>query len=93
MSVYTSRSVMLLSGQKSRPTSHRVFCFWRPGLLGVDATPMEGFDAAALSEEFDLKRQGLTPVVLVSLGYHADGDFNAKLPKSRLQADVLFSRA
>jgi nitroreductase/dihydropteridine reductase len=69
------------------------FLLLAAGLLGVDATPMEGFDAAALSEEFDLKRQGLTPVVLVSLGYHADGDFNAKLPKSRLQADVLFSRA
>ncbi len=69
------------------------FLLLAAGLLGVDATPMEGFDAAALSEEFNLKKQGLTPVVLVSLGYHADNDFNAKLPKSRLQADVLFSRA
>jgi nitroreductase/dihydropteridine reductase len=69
------------------------FLLLAAGLLGVDATPMEGFDAAALSEEFDLKAQKLTPVVLVSLGYHADNDFNAKLPKSRLQADVLFSRA
>jgi nitroreductase/dihydropteridine reductase len=69
------------------------FLLLAAGLLGVDATPMEGFDAAALSEEFDLKTQKLTPVVLVSLGYHADNDFNAKLPKSRLQADVLFSRA
>lgn len=69
------------------------FLLLAAGLLGVDATPMEGFDAAALSEEFNLKAQNLTPVVLVSLGYHTESDFNAKLPKSRLKADVVFSRA
>lgn len=61
--------------------------------LGVDATPMEGFDAAALSAQFGLQEKGLTPLVLVALGQHADSDFNAKLPKSRLPAHEVFSRA
>ncbi len=70
------------------------FLLLSAGLLGVDATPMEGFDAALLDAEFGLKAQGLTPVVIVSLGYHhADADFNAKLPKSRLSDEALFSRA
>lgn len=53
-------------------------------LLGLDATPMEGFDFRALDEELGLRAKGFTSVVLVSLGYRSDGDFNAKLPKSRL---------
>ncbi len=54
--------------------------------LGIDATPMEGFDARALDAELGLRELGFTSVVLVSLGYRADSDFNAGLPKSRLPA-------
>ncbi|WP_412480070.1 oxygen-insensitive NAD(P)H nitroreductase [Azonexus sp. IMCC34839] len=61
------------------------------GALGVDACPMEGFDAAALDAELGLSTKGLRPIVLVALGYHSDADFNAKLPKSRLPAEVLFT--
>lgn len=61
------------------------------GALGIDACPMEGFDAAALSAELDLTAQGLRPVVLVALGYRSGEDFNAALPKSRLAEDRLFS--
>lgn len=61
------------------------------GALGVDACPMEGFDAAALDAELGLNAQGLRPIVLVALGYHSDADFNAKLPKSRLPAEALFT--
>ena len=61
------------------------------GALGVDACPMEGFDAAALDVELGLSAKGLRPIVLVALGYHSDVDFNAKLPKSRLPAEALFT--
>lgn len=67
------------------------FLLLSAALLGVDATPMEGFDAAILSEELKLAEQGLAPAVIVSLGYHSDADFNAKLPKSRLPEQALFT--
>lgn len=54
------------------------------GALGVDACPMEGFDAAVLEQELGLKARGLKPLVLVALGHHSNEDFNAGLPKSRL---------
>jgi len=57
--------------------------------LGIDATPMEGFDAGALDEELNLREAGYTSVVLVGLGYRADSDFNAALPKSRLPAETV----
>lgn len=59
--------------------------------LGVDATPMEGFDFARLDEELGLRGRGFTSVVIVSLGYRSDDDFNAKLPKSRLPAEDIFT--
>lgn len=52
--------------------------------LGIDATPMEGFDFRALDEELGLREKGFTSLVLCSLGYRSEQDFNAKLPKSRL---------
>lgn len=58
--------------------------------LGLDAVPIEGFDAAALDREFDLPAQGLTSAVLVAVGTRAAGDLNASLPKSRLpQEEIL----
>lgn len=59
--------------------------------LGVDTTPMEGIDAKALDEEFGLREKGLTSLVLLSLGYRAEDDFNAKLPKSRLKQEQVFT--
>lgn len=59
--------------------------------LGVDATPMEGFDFKKLDEELGLRDKGFTSLVIVSLGYRSEGDFNAKLPKSRLPAESVFT--
>ncbi len=59
--------------------------------LGVDATPMEGFDAQILDRELDLHAKGLASVVLVSLGYRSPADANAGLPKSRLPQAETFS--
>ncbi len=61
------------------------------GAAGVDACPIEGFDPAALDKALDLEAQGLHSVVLVALGYRSDEDFNAKLPKSRLPAEAIFT--
>ncbi len=59
--------------------------------LEIDACPMEGFDARILDEELGLPAKGLTSVVIASLGYHSDEDFNAKLPKSRLPAEAVIT--
>ncbi len=57
----------------------------------VDACPMEGFDTKILDLELGLREKGFSSVVLVGLGYSGDGDFNKMLPKSRLDAEVVFT--
>jgi len=53
--------------------------------LGIDATPMEGFDTELLDKELGLDAKGMHSLVIVPLGYHDESkDYNAKLPKSRL---------
>ncbi|HXR01698.1 MAG TPA: oxygen-insensitive NAD(P)H nitroreductase, partial [Pseudomonas sp.] len=59
--------------------------------LGLDATPMEGFDFRKLDAELGLRDKGFTSLVVVSLGYRSETDFNAKLPKSRLPAQTLLT--
>ncbi len=61
------------------------------GLEGIDATPMGGFDEEIISQEFELAEKGLRPSVIVSLGYRSESDFNAQLPKSRLDDAVIFT--
>lgn len=59
--------------------------------LGIDAVPMEGIDMKALDEEFGLREKGYTALVMVGLGYRAEDDFNATLPKSRLTEEEIFT--
>lgn len=61
------------------------------GALGIDATPIEGFDPKLLDQELALNEKGLKSVVLVALGYRSTEDFNAKLPKSRLAAEQVLT--
>lgn len=57
----------------------------------VDATPMEGFNAAALDELLGLKEKGLKSVTLLPLGYrNAEADFLANAAKVRRAHDELF---
>jgi nitroreductase / dihydropteridine reductase len=57
----------------------------------VDATPMEGFDAAALDTLLNLKEKGLRSVTLLPLGYRdADNDWLASQKKVRRGKDKLF---
>lgn len=60
--------------------------------MGLDALPMEGLDMKVLDEEFDLRAQGFTSAIVVAVGYHKDSDFNATLPKSRLDKDTIITR-
>ncbi|SIS50282.1 nitroreductase family protein [Insolitispirillum peregrinum] len=51
---------------------------------GVDATPMEGFDAAQLDTLLDLRAQGLRSVAILPLGYRdTAGDWLVNLKKVR----------
>jgi nitroreductase/dihydropteridine reductase len=61
------------------------------GAMGIDATPIEGFDPVAVDAALDLPARGLGSVVLVALGHHGEGDFNAVLPKSRLPRGQVFT--
>ena len=61
------------------------------GIEGVDATPIGGFDEAIISDELGLTENGLIPSVIMTLGYRSENDFNAKLPKSRLKAEEIFT--
>ncbi len=62
------------------------------GIEKIDATPIGGFDESIISEELGLTEQGLVPSVLLTLGYRSDADFNAKLPKSRLSKEDIFTQ-
>ncbi|MBO0948649.1 NAD(P)H-dependent oxidoreductase [Fibrella forsythiae] len=57
----------------------------------VDATPMEGFNAAALDEILNLPAKGLHSVSLLALGYRdAEKDFLSKAVKVRRPRKDLF---
>lgn len=57
----------------------------------VDATPMEGFNNAALDELLNLKEKGLSSVTLLPLGYRdSENDWLAKFPKVRREKEKLF---
>ncbi|WP_058910103.1 oxygen-insensitive NAD(P)H nitroreductase [Entomohabitans teleogrylli] len=58
--------------------------------LGMDATPIEGFTPPAMDKALGLEEKGLTSVVVATVGFRGEGDFNTGLPKSRLpQSEVI----
>lgn len=59
--------------------------------MGVDACPIEGFDQGSVDAALGLREQGLSSTVIVALGFRAEDDFNAKLPKSRLPANEVIT--
>lgn len=56
-------------------------------LLGIDACPMEGFSPAEYDRILELDDQGLTAVVICSLGYRSENDKYAGIPKVRFPKD------
>jgi nitroreductase/dihydropteridine reductase len=56
----------------------------------VDATPMEGFNPAAVDEILGLKEKGLRSVTILALGYRdAEKDFMVNQKKVRRSKDEL----
>lgn len=62
------------------------------GALGIDAVPMEGLDFKAIDQEFELRKKGFSAVGVIALGYRDESDFNAKIPKSRLPMEEIFTQ-
>jgi nitroreductase / dihydropteridine reductase len=60
--------------------------------LGVDATPLEGFDPRAVDMEFKIREIGYSTTVLLALGY-PDTDQVKKSVTSRLDPGRLFTFA
>lgn len=61
--------------------------------LGVDAGPMEGFDAAKFDEILGLKEKGLTTTVIAAVGFRAEDDVYSKMIKVRRPQSELFIEA
>ncbi|MBB6108742.1 NAD(P)H-dependent oxidoreductase [Mucilaginibacter lappiensis] len=58
--------------------------------LGVDAAPMEGFDAEKFDEILGLKEKGLTASVIAAVGFRADDDHYSQMIKVRRPKEELF---
>jgi nitroreductase/dihydropteridine reductase len=58
--------------------------------LGIEATPLEGFDPHTVDTEFKIRETGYTTTVLLVLGY-PDLAKVSKQPISRLSADRIFT--
>ena len=57
--------------------------------LGVDATPMEGLDPKAYDRILGLEGSGYATTMACALGYRAEDDGYAQLPKVRFATDEL----
>lgn len=61
--------------------------------LGLDATPMEGFDPDAVDEILNLRAKGLRSCVMLPIGYRdADSDWLVNLKKVRKPVDELITQ-
>ena len=59
-------------------------------MLKIDATPMEGFNAAAFDEILGLNKLGLTTSVIAAVGYRHEEDAFQHLKKVRKPKNELF---
>lgn len=58
-------------------------------LLGIDATPMEGFDPAAYDKILNLENTGYKSVASVALGYRHSEDAYQQQKKVRFQEEQI----
>ena len=58
--------------------------------LSIDSCPIEGFDAAKYSQILKLSNKGLTPNVLLAIGYAQDGVSAQRSTKVRLDTSDFF---
>jgi nitroreductase len=59
-------------------------------LLNIDATPMEGFDAAKINEILGLAEKGLNASLVATIGYRHEEDANQHFAKVRKPENELF---
>ncbi len=52
-------------------------------VLGIDTCPMEGFDPSKYDELLGVRKEGYATIAAVALGYRAESDKYASLPKVR----------
>lgn len=60
-------------------------------LLGIDACPMEGFDADQFDRILGLDKAGYHAQVVAAAGYRAEDDAYARLPKVRFPAEEVIA--
>lgn len=60
--------------------------------MGIDSTPMEGFDAAKYNEILGLNGTGYTAAVVLPVGYRSPEDKYATAPKVRFEKSELVER-
>ena len=58
--------------------------------LGIDACPMEGFNADKFDEILGLKEKGLSTVVIATVGFRSKDDGYSKLAKVRKPEEEMF---
>jgi nitroreductase/dihydropteridine reductase len=58
--------------------------------LGIDACPMEGFNAAKFDEILGLTEKGLTTTVIAPVGFRSEDDGYSKLAKVRKPEEEMF---
>lgn len=77
-------------------TAHQAYIAFGIGVVAaamenVDATPMEGFNAAAMDKVLGLAEQNLSAVNIITLGYRDEIlDYNSKVLKVRKSKELLF---
>jgi nitroreductase / dihydropteridine reductase len=59
------------------------FALAAAAVQGVDACPMEGFNAQTVSEILGLDEMNLTTAVILPIGFRSEEDTMSKMPKSR----------
>lgn len=61
-------------------------------MLGIDACPMEGFEAEKYDQILSLPARGYNARVLAAAGYRAENDRAAQTPKVRFPVDEVIER-
>ncbi|NBV08412.1 MAG: NAD(P)H-dependent oxidoreductase [Flavobacteriia bacterium] len=77
---WTSKQAYLVLGQLLQTCA----------LMGIDATPMEGFNAKMANEYFKLSEESLQAVLLCPIGYRDENDPYLSNPKFRKPLDQIF---
>lgn len=58
-------------------------------VMGIDSTPMEGFDANGVDEVLGLKEMGMSSVVCLALGFRSENDQSAHYKKVRFDVSEM----